>query len=148
MSEKEKKPTIRWLEKLKNIKHIEIYVAIIFIVILLLIYFSNYKSKKVVNTSTSNEMTVTAYIDDLEENLQEILSNIAGVSDVKVMITLNLNEHEVVDSKINMTKFPQIKGVVVTAKGVNNTTNKMKVLHAIEAVIDVTNGNIEILSSE
>ena len=42
----------------------------------------------------------------------------------------------------------EIKGVVITAKGVNNTTNKLKVLHAVEAVIDVNNGNVEILSSE
>ena len=46
MSDKEKKPTIRWLEKLKNIKHIEIYVAVIFVVILLLIYLSSTGTKE------------------------------------------------------------------------------------------------------
>jgi len=38
--------------------------------------------------------------------------------------------------------------VVVIAKGVNNTATKLKVLHAIEAVLDISNGSIEILSSE
>lgn len=148
MSDKEKKPTIRWLEKLKNIKHIEIYVAIIFIVIILLIYLSNTNSKKAVNTISTNDMTVSSYIKNMEAKLEESLSNIAGVSDVKVMITLNLDKLDVVDSQIHITEFPEIKGVLVTAKGVNNTTNKMKVLHAIEAVVDIKNGNIEILSSE
>lgn len=148
MSEKEKKPTIRWLEKLKNIKHIEIYVAIIFIVVILLIYLANFNSKDKPKTTKTNDSSVTAYIENMETNLEEILSNIAGVSDVKVMISINLNSIEVVDSKVTLTKFPEIKGVLVTAKGVNNTTNKLKVLHAVEAVIDVTNGNIEILSSE
>jgi len=147
MSEKEKRPTIRWLEKLKNIKHIEVYIAIIFIVILLLIYLSNMKTKEQKQTKTTNDMTVTAYIDNIENNLEKILSNIAGVSNVCVMITLNLDEMEVIDDKISIKKFPEIHGVLVTAKGVTNTTNKLKVLHAIEAVIDVKNGNIEILSS-
>lgn len=148
MSEKEKKPTIRWLEKLKNIKHIEIYVAIIFIVIILLIFLSTNKTKEQTSEQTTNDLSVTAYIENMEQSLEESLSNIAGVSNVKVMITLNLSELEVVDDKINLTKFPEIKGVLVTAKGVSNTSNRLKVLHAIEAVIDIKNGNIEILSSE
>ncbi|MBO5954548.1 MAG: hypothetical protein J6Q13_01100 [Clostridia bacterium] len=148
MSDKEKKPTIRWLEKLKNIKHIEIYVAVIFIVIILLIFLSNNKTKESSAKVLTNDMSVTAYIERMEQNLEESLSSISGVSDVKVMITLNLDKMAVENSQITMTTFPEIKGVLVTAKGVNNTTNKLKVLHAIEAVIDVKNGNIEILSSE
>lgn len=147
MSEKEKKPTIRWLEKLKNIKHIEIYVAIIFVVILLLIYLSSNKTKDI-SKATANDSSVTSYISTIERDLENSLSNIAGISEVKVMITLSLDDLQVENSNISMTKFPAIKGVLITAKGVNNTTNKMKVLHAVQAVIDVTNGNIEILSSE
>ena len=149
MSEKDAKPKPKWLEKLKNVKHIEIYIAIIFATILLLIYFSNNKTND--NTTTieqTNELTVTAYINNIERNLEDILSNIAGVSNVKVMITLDLKNIQVSNSQLTMESFPNIKGVVVTAKGVNNTTNKLKVLHAIEAVIDINNGNIEILSSE
>ena len=148
MSEKEKKPTIRWLEKLKNIKHIEIYVAVIFVVILLLIYLSSNKTKVKNNSINTNDSSVSSYIEKMEQDLERSLSNIAGVSDVNVMITLNVAQLDVENSQITMTKFPEIKGVLVTAKGVNNTSNKMKVLHAIQAVIDVTNGNVEILSSE
>lgn len=148
MDEKQKKPRIKLFEKLKNVKHIEVYVAIIFIVILLLIFLSTNKTKEKKQTTKTNEMSVSAYIDHVEQNLEESLSSIAGISNVKVMITLNLNNSEVVDGKITITKFPEIKGVLITAKGVSNTTNKMKVLHAVQSVIDVTNGNIEILSSE
>ena len=147
MNDKEKKPAIKWLEKLKNVKHIEIYIAVIFIVIILLIFLSNSKTKDTKSAST-NDMSVTAYIERIERNLEESLSSIAGVSDVKVMITLNTDKMEIENSEIVLTKFPEIKGVLVTAKGVSNTTNKLKVLHAIQAVIDVTNGNIQILSSE
>ncbi len=148
MSE-EKKSGFKWLDKLKKVKHIELYIAIIFIAILLLIYMSNFKGKTSNNnTTTTNELSITAYIDGLERNLEEILSSIGGISNVRVMITLDIKQADIVDSQINLNQIPPIKGVIVTAKGVNDTFNKMKVLHAIEAVIDVTNGNIEILSSE
>ena len=150
MENKDKKFSFKWLEKLKKIKHIEIYIAIIFVAVLLLIYFSNSSnsSKKSFNTTTNNELNITAYVANLETGLEESLSNIGGVSDVKVMITLNMKQAEVDESKILLNSFPEIKGVLVTAKGVDKTSIKLKVLHAIEAVIDVTNGNIEILSSD
>lgn len=147
MSEiKEKKVGFKWLEKLKKIKHIEIYVAIIFLVIILLIYLSNFSNKQ--KSSSKDEMTITAYVNQLEDNLENILSNIGGVSNVKVMITLDMASASIEDSNITLSAFPEIKGVIITAKGVNNTATKLKVLHATEAVIDIKNGNIEILSSD
>lgn len=151
MSDKGKKPTFKWLEKLKNVKHIEIYITVIFVAILLLIYFSNFsKEGETVNAKavSASEMSVNQYVDNLEANLEEILSNIGGVSDVRVMITLEMGQAEVNDSKIELSSFPPVKGVIVTAKGVGDTYTKMKVLHAIESVIEVTNGNIQILSSD
>ena len=147
MSDKEKKNNIKWLEKLKNVKHIEIYIGIIFIVVILLIYLSSSGGRKT-STDSTKDMTVISYVENLEKNLEDSLSNIAGVSDVKVMITLQMNEADVKDDEIVITKFPAIKGVLITAKGVNDTKNKLKVLQAVQSVIDITNGNIEILSSE
>ena len=146
MSE-QKRTSIKWLDKLKKIKHIEIYIAVIFVVVLLLVYLSSTGiSKK--QSSDYTETNIMSYVDNLETNLEEILSNIAGVTNVKVMITLNMQQLEVQESNIIINKFPEIKGVLITAKGVESTSNKLKVLHAVQAVIDVTNGNIEVLSSE
>ena len=147
MDNNERKPGIKWLEKLKRIKHIEIYITIIFVVLLMLLFFSGNSKTKETSRSLS-EMTITTYVEDLETNLEEILSKIGGVSNVKVMITLEMDKAYLENSTIKISEFPKIKGVVVTAKGVNETSIKMKVLHAIEAVIDVTNGNIQILCSE
>lgn len=147
----EKKSGFKWLEKLKKVKHIEIYVAIIFVVIILLIYLSNFNSKSNKKTTTENilnDQSIAAYINNMETNLEEILTNIGGVSNVKVMITLDMAKAEVNNSQITLNSFPPIKGVIVTAKGVSNLKNKQKVLQAIEAVLDITNGNIEILSSD
>ena len=55
----EKKFGFKWLEKLKKVKHIEIYIAIIFIVILALIYLSTTKKSSGINTTNEiQEMTV------------------------------------------------------------------------------------------
>ena len=149
MSDKEKKQPNKFLERLKNIKHIEIYVAIIFIVVIFLIYLSSMNNTNDnIKLNGANDLSITTYIDNLESNLENSLSNISGVSNVKVMITLDISSIEVKDSQINMSKFPKIKGVLITANGVNNTSVKMKVLHAVETVIDVEQGQIEILSSE
>lgn len=151
MSDSEKKVKFKWLEKLKNVKHIEIYIAIIFVVLLVLIYFSSTQSsgtKPKVKSNANSTLTITEYVDDLESNLEDILSNIGGVSNVKVMITLDMKQVSISDSKINLDTFPPVKGVIVTAKGLNDTAKRLKVLRAVEAVIDITNGNIEILSSE
>ena len=153
MNEKEQKPKFKLFEKLKNVKHIEVYVAVIFIIVVLLIYFSTIKKSSTSATgnkklSTTYEMTVAGYVEEMESNLASVLSNINGISDVKVMITLDMTQAQVQDSKINLSTFPDIKGIIITAKGVGETIRKMKVLHAVEAVLDVKNGNIEILSSD
>ena len=147
MSEEKKKGGFKLFEKFKNVKHIEIYITIIFAIVLLLIYISS-TSKSEIKGQTTSDLNVITYVDNIEQNLEDILSNIGGVEDVKVMITLDMSQAQVADSKINLTTFPEIKGVVVTAKGVGNTSAKMKVLHAIEAVIQIKNSNIEILSSD
>ncbi len=144
MSEKEGKLKI-W-DKLKKIKHIEVYIAIIFIVILLLIYLSTTSSSSSATTDTT-ELTITSYIDNLESELEEILSSISGVSNVKVMITLDMSSATITDSKITLDEMPIIKGVIITAKGVSDTATKLKVLLAVEAVLDISSGNIQIISS-
>lgn len=150
MSE-DKKIKFKWLEKLKNIKHIEIYISILFVVVLLLIYLSNSNNtgtKSKTQSAKQNDMSITAYVNNLESDLESVLSNIGGVSNVKVLITLDMSKVGVENSQITIKTFPPVKGIIITAKGLNDTARRLKVLHAVEAVIDVTNGNIEILSSE
>ncbi len=151
MSDNEKKFKFKWFEKLKNVKHIEIYVCVLFVVVLMLIFLSTSQSstsKSKSQQTTNNQSTITGYISQLEDDLEEVLSNIGGVSDVKVLISLDTKQFSVDKNEISMDTFPPIKGIIITAKGLNDTARRLKVLRAVEAVIEVTNGNIEILSSE
>lgn len=151
MSDKPQKSKFKWIEKLKNVKHIEIYITIIFAVILILIFFSstgkssssNYK--KDVSVEQSN--TINGYIDEMESKLENILSKISGVGNVSVMMSLDMSEAIIEDDVIKTNTFPNIKGIVIVASGVESTQVKMNILQAVQAVVDISSGRIEILSS-
>lgn len=152
MSDKPSRSKFKWVEKLKNIKHIEIYITLIFAIILLLIFFSSTGSKKTSKSSyaSSNkttQTTITNYVDDMETKLEQILSQIQGASNVSVMLTMDMANTEVEDNVVKATNFPDVKGIVIVAKGVENTAVKMNILKAVQAVIDISSGRIEILSS-
>ena len=148
MNEKSK-VRFQWLEKIKNVKHIEIIVIAIFLVVLLLIYFSTPRSKSNSNATIkeNTELTITRYIDNLEADLENTISKIRGVGNVNVMITLNLDNASIQNDVIKTATFPKIKGIVIVASGVDNTSVKMNILRAVEAVVDISSGSVEILSS-
>lgn len=148
MNEKSK-VRFQWLEKIKNVKHIEIIVIAIFLVVLLLIYFSTPRSKSNSNATIkeNTELTITRYIDNLEGDLENTISKIRGVGNVNVLITLNLDNASIENDVIKTATFPKIKGIVIVASGVDNTSVKMNILRAVEAVVDISSGSVEILSS-
>ena len=153
MSDKPQRSKFKWVEKLKNIKHIEIYITIIFAIVLILIFFSSTGSKKTTTsysksyTSSEKQTTISSYITDMETKLEQILSQVEGASNVNVMVTLDMSSATVKDNIVETSSFPKIKGVVIVAKGVENTAVKMNILKAVQAVIDISSGRIEILSS-
>ena len=79
---------IPFLQKLKNIKHIEVIVIAIFFVVLAVIFFSN-KSSKTKSEIKSESLSVEQYQEQLEGKLEDVLSKIEGAGRVSVMITLN-----------------------------------------------------------
>ena len=148
--DKPRQSKFKWIEKLKNIKHIEVYITIIFAIVLILIFFSSTGSNKAnsrKSTVITQETTITSYVSNMENKLEDILSQVQGASNVNVMITLDMSGSMVKDNIIQTGDFPKIKGVIVVAKGVNNTAVKMNILKAVQTVIDISSGRIEILSS-
>ena len=142
MGEGGSKFNFSFLEKLKKIKHIEIYVLIAFVAIIGLIFFSTKKQ-----TTIEKQTTISSYVSNMENRLSKILSKIDGVSDVNVMIALSTDEIEVSGAEMKSDTFPSIQGIIITAKGVNDTNARMKVLHAVETVFDINSHNIQIFSS-
>lgn len=163
-------------EKLKKIKHIEIYIAVIFAVIIIAIYLSSLggKPKETEGSDGTQNETFSSsqeYVDYLEHKLINVLTGVKGAGQVNVVITLEngfeyvyATEDEtktvagggtVTTSKIIMVDgkpviekeiYPTIKGVVIVATGANDITVKMNLLTAVQTVITVINNNITILA--
>ena len=83
----------------------------------------------------------------MENKLEQILSQVEGASNVNVMITLDMTNSVVKDNIVEVADFPKVKGIVIVAKGVENTSVKLNILKAVQAVIDISSGRIEILKS-
>ena len=77
----------KFFGKLKAIKHIEVFISIIFIVIILLIYFSGGNAQIKTATNEENKLSSTIeYVKETEERVKMVLSKIKGVGEVSVMI--------------------------------------------------------------
>ena len=122
MAEKKIFANSKLFQKLKNIKHIEIIVAVIFAVIIMLIYMSSLDDNK---SSKNSQGT------NLEVRLESILSDIDGAGNVSVLI--NSSSDETID------------GVIVVASGAENIGVRLNILRAVETVLKIPTAQIEIL---
>lgn len=78
-------------QKVKNIKHIQIYVAVVIGLLVCAICFAGTnlnKNDKSSDISTETSTTAQEYVQDLENRLCNVLSKISGVGKVNVVITL------------------------------------------------------------
>ncbi len=83
-------------DRLKKIKHIEIYLTVIFALIIIAIYLSTLGigGGKATSTDNNNENSTNTfsssaeYVNYLENKLDNVLSSVKGASNVKVIITL------------------------------------------------------------
>ena len=161
-------------EKLKKIKHIEIYICVIFAIIIVAVYLTSLgvRSDNSSQNSTQNTTSFSSseeYVEYLENKLELVLANVKGAGRVSVAITLEqgfeyvyATEEEtrtssggqvttrtpvLVDGKPVLEKelYPKIKGVVVTSSGSGNVTVKMNLLNALLTAITVDVSNVIIL---
>ena len=79
------------------------------------------------------------YFDD-EKRFSDMLSNIKGVGDVKVMITYEPAEQQ--------QQEPSVKGVMIVAKGAGDIVVKNNIMGAAEAVFGLPVNRITVLESK
>ncbi len=77
-------------EKLKKIKHWEIYAAVLAVVLIVGIYLSTLVPKKTTTTATTEQTTVVnqnqSYADQLASKLENVLGSVAGAGKVAVLV--------------------------------------------------------------
>lgn len=82
-----------FFKKLKSIKHIEVILAIIVGVIIVLLYLSSStktKSNAQSNNQTQKYSTINEYSKYLENDLENVLSNIEGAGNVEIMLVFDV----------------------------------------------------------
>ena len=125
MSEKQSKSSIwdrvTFLQKLKNVKHIELIVIAIFIVILAIIYISSTTSGSS-RSSGDVEFNLDSYTRNLENKLCSVLGEINGAGKVSVMITLDGGiSYEYATESEEVTTSSSITSGTNTKKTVNES---------------------------
>lgn len=132
---------VNMFKKLKSIKHIEIILAILFGLIILLVYFSSAFSggSSEDKSKYENSSMVSAYISEVEDKLANILSKVNGAGNVTVMVMVEK------ETQLDTTTLPNISSVIVVAQGANNIWVKLEIIKAIEALLRLSSANIEVL---
>ena len=96
------------------------------------------------NTSTDTSLE---YEEELELRLEEILSQMEGVGEVEVMITLK-SSAETRDRSFTYTAqniYPEVEGVFVVSQGGDNSSVKLAITAAIQALFGIDVHKIKIV---
>lgn len=121
------------INRIKCVKNIEIYIAIFLVLVLLLVYFSSGTK----NVSNQKDMT------NEEARLASTLSNIKGVGEVSCMITYStatsVGLFDTGDDGEN-----EVEGVVIVAKGANDTRTRIEIKKAVCFALDIDASKIEV----
>lgn len=122
-----------FFKKILSIKHIEIYIALILIVLSIMLYF--YLNNK---TDSKEELTSNS----ISTQIEQILSKIEGVGECNVLITY-ANTYET--SETSSTK--EVQGVIVVCDGGDNLKVVEKITSAIKTLLNINSLNIKVFKS-
>ena len=113
------------VSKLKQIKHIEIYLIVLLVAVVLFVWFLDFDGNKSKTEVKEISNTVDLYAAELETKLEKTLSQIDGAGKVSVMITLDGSSQLILayetEQKSNTTDNTTANG---TTTKTNNTTQQ------------------------
>lgn len=154
--EKKKKVSILdnfgFVKKIKQVKHIGLIVAIMFLLILALILFNDFNFSSKSNSTSEYSTTYTSseeYVNSLESRLKTVLSKIKGAGNVEVMISIKsglefeiaTNEESTSTTKGNeTTTTSSSKPIIITNDGQESAIIISENLPEITGVVIVSSG--------
>ena len=161
---------------LKKRKNIVILFIFVFLFGIFLMFTDKFQLDSNDKQSIENdtEKIKSENCENTEQKLAEILSNVKGVGEVRVMIeysegkesiiaenrksennsqsenTQNKNESEIAFSNNNPVVlkeiYPKVKGVIVVAQGGDNVEIKNQIISAVMSLLDLDANKIEVLT--
>lgn len=135
-------------------------------------YFGKTSSKKQIAQTTQQQVSyscsVLDYSQKVSDQIESLLSNVGGLSNVKVVVVVESSpeikylvsgsgesativlEKQSSSSKpvVTLELAPKIKGILIVAKGTNNLILKNKVISALSATYSVDISKIDILEGK
>lgn len=132
---------------LKNEKAVKIFVLLGFAIIIIIFLSEIFNNSS--KAEVQNDINTSDYINSLEERLEGILSEIDGVGEIHVMITMESSEESIYSAKeanITTTIMPKIRGVIVICDGAENIVIKQKVSEAISRVFGIGLTHISVIN--
>ena len=130
---------VPFLQKLKNIKHIELYIICLFVLILGVIYFSSTSSISKNNNQVKAEAELENYCNYLEGKLEKVLSEINCAGKVSVMITF--------DGRIKYEYATETQETT-TSSSVTSGTNSKTVVNEKIIIINENGKNVPLIVRE
>lgn len=128
------------LNELLSDKRVIKAAVIIGVAAILLIGLTN-----VIDISHNDQQQAEAYADKTEKRLLEIVSQISGVGDVKIFLTMD-NSGENVYLKNSDTKTvsiePKVRGVVVVCDGGDDQLVVSRVLDAVTKALNISSDKV------
>lgn len=118
----------KFFAKLKSIKNIEIYVALILAAIVLVFVFVGGGSKNTSKTAASD-----TYKSEMEHKICSVIQNIAGCGKADVVISYGSDDEGVI-------------GVVVVAEGANDPIVRFRIVEVVVTLLDVDSSNVAVFT--
>lgn len=90
----------------------------------------------------------SAYEAELERRLTDILSEIEGIGELSVMVTLDTSEQNEYGKSGEMllsVKMPQVRGVIVVCGGGDSVIVQEKVIRAVTGVFAVSSTRVSVI---
>ncbi len=157
------------VKKLKSKKHLEIFIAVIAIAVMLLIYFT---SRSENNSKKVNESVITQVANDYcvetESKLKKLISSIDGAGKTEVIVSWQSSTEAVIayvtqtnsngttitpqlltssgDTKPLVLKqvYPTAKGAIIVCEGGDNVKIKLDVISAVSAYLGIDSENVNV----
>ena len=151
--------------KIKSIKNIEIYVALVLAVVVIVAVFVGNGAKKSQQTSADD-----SYIAQMEHKICNVVENISGCGKATVAISYSSNEEKVYayetqtttsngvttvtksivsvkgEPLVTETLPPKILGVVVVAEGASDPVIRYKIIEVVVTLLNVDANNVQVFT--
>jgi len=104
--------------------------------------------RQIIDADGGEEVPVNGRLQTEEElRLQEMLANIAGVGENRVMITRQ-EDRETVSVFSSQERRPAVRGVIVAAEGASNASVRLSIMEAVASAYGVPTSSVMVFQLE